>query len=166
MAIRAHLVAPKLPPQPHKFQAHPFPSISLITIKTSKTRMISCAKKISDAELASELATEVSRINTRMEQREEAMKKSRELLFTELCQHFGLKAEEMEIQWREMAEEEKWDLVKGFVLEWGANFHPLSAKSVKEMVDEHLGEENPTTESSQSILFPGLKRMMGFSPNN
>jgi hypothetical protein len=58
-------------------------------------------------------------------------------------------------------------LVKGFVSEWSMNFHPLSARSVKEMVEEYLQEDNPSAaKSSPSVLFPGLKRIMGFSQNN
>ncbi|KAK9988859.1 hypothetical protein SO802_029098 [Lithocarpus litseifolius] len=66
------------------------------------------------------------------------------------------------MKWRKMDEEEKWVLVKGFVSDWSMDFHPLSARSVKEMVEECLLEENPSTKSSLSVLFPGLKRLMGF----
>lgn len=69
-----------------------------------------------------------------------------------------------------MEEEEKWVLVKGFVSDWGANFHPLSARSVKELIEEHLhGEEeereNGSSKSSSSSLFPSLKKMLWFSQN-
>ncbi|CAB4289919.1 unnamed protein product [Prunus armeniaca] len=105
-------------------------------------------------------------MNTLFMQREEAMKKSRELLFTELCQYLNSKSEEVKKKWRKMEEEDKWVLIKAFVSEWGVNFHPLSAKSVKELVEEHLHEENPHAKSSASAFFPGLKRMMGFSEDN
>lgn len=91
------------------------------------------------------------------------MKKSKELLFTELCQYLALKGEEVKKKWRKMDDEDKWVLVKGFVSEWSESFHPLSARSVKEMVEEYLQEENPSPKSSPSSLFPGLKKMMGFS---
>lgn len=93
------------------------------------------------------------------------MKKSKELLFTELCQYLALKGEEVKIKWRKLDEEEKWVLVKGFVSDWSVDFHPLSARSVKEMVEEYLLEENPSAKSSLSVLFPGLKRLMGFTQN-
>ncbi|KAK2990932.1 hypothetical protein RJ640_000211 [Escallonia rubra] len=47
-------------------------------------------------------------------------------------------------KWKKLDEDSKWVLAKEFVSEWGANFHPLSAKSVKEMVDEHLIGDNPS----------------------
>ena len=51
--------------------------------------------------------------------------------------------DEMKQKWRKIdEEEEKLSLVKGFVDVWGSNFHPLSAKSVVEMVEEYLREEN------------------------
>ena len=110
------------------------------------------------------MASEVAKINTHLLQREEALKKSKELLFTEMCQYLALKGEEVKKKWRKMDEEEKWVLVKEFVSEWSMNFHPLSARSVKEMVEEYLQEDNPSApKSSPSVLFPGLKRIMGFS---
>lgn len=92
------------------------------------------------------------------------MKKSKELLFTELCQYLGLKEEEVKKKWRKMDEEEKWGLVRGFVSEWSVNFHPLSSRSVKEMVEEYLQDENPSSAAScPPSLFPELKKLMGFS---
>ncbi|KAG6762538.1 hypothetical protein POTOM_033046 [Populus tomentosa] len=109
------------------------------------------------------LATEVAKINTHLVQREEAMKKSRELLFNELCNYLALDKEEVKKKWSKMDQEERRVLVKGFVNEWSANFHPLSARSVKEMIEEYLHEEKTSSNSSRSMLFPGLKRIMGFS---
>ena len=86
------------------------------------------------------------------------MKKSRELLFSELCQYLLLKEEEVNKKWRKMKEEEKLVIVKEFVNKWGVNFHPLSVRSVKEMVDEYLQYDK-----SSSVMFPGLKRILGFS---
>ena len=97
-----------------------------------------------------------------VQQTEEAMKKSKQLLFTELCNYLGLRTEEMMKKWRNMEEEDKWVLVKGFVSEWGVNFHPLSVRSVKEMVEEHLVEDNLASQSSSVSLLPGLKKIIGF----
>lgn len=105
-------------------------------------------------------------MNSVLGQREEAMEKSREMLFGELCEYVNLKAEEVKKRWGKMEEEEKWVLVKGFVSEWGSNFHPLSARSVKELVEEYLHEQDPSpNSSSSSALFPSLKKIMGFSQN-
>lgn len=93
------------------------------------------------------------------------MKKSKELLFTELCQYLASKEDEVKKKWRKMDEEDKLVLVKGFVTEWSVNFHPLSARSVKEMVEEYLQEDNPSATSSPSLFFSGLNRIMGFSQN-
>lgn len=157
MALRMHLLSPKTPQQPPKFHTNPFPSITHFTSRP-RTQFIPCTKKrISDAQLASDL----SKMSTLFAQREEAMNKSRELLFTELCQYLDSKAEEVKNKWRKLDEDEKWALVKDFLSEWSVNFHPLSAKSVKELVEEHLHQQNPPAKSP--VLFPGLKRMMGFS---
>ncbi|KAL5556902.1 hypothetical protein UlMin_039138 [Ulmus minor] len=117
-----------------------------------------------DSELASKLAKEVSKMNTLLVQREEAMEKSRELLFGEFCQYLSMEAEEVKKKWKKMDEEEKRVLVKGFVSDWGANFHPLSSRSVRELIEEHLLEakRDSTSSSSSSALFPTLKKMMGF----
>ncbi|KAM5548487.1 hypothetical protein ABKV19_000080 [Rosa sericea] len=151
MALRMHLLSPKAPRQPPKFHTNPFPSTR------PKSQTIHCKKKsISDAELASDL----SKMTTLFAQRDEAMNKSRALLFTELCQFLDSKPEEVKKKWRKLDEDEKRVLVKGFVSEWGVNFHPLSAKSIQDLVEEHLQQQNPP---AKSPLFPGLKRMMGFS---
>ena len=83
---------------------------------------------------------EKKKIPTHLAQRVEAMRKSRELLFTELCNYLQLKPEELKNKLGKMNEEEKWVLVRGFVSEWSVYFHPLSARSVKELVEEHLVE--------------------------
>ncbi|XP_062177595.1 uncharacterized protein LOC133882432 [Alnus glutinosa] len=163
MAVRIPFLFSTITPREQKFRPHPFHSTTLLSDKP-RTR-ISCVNKISDAELSSNLASEVAKINTHLAQREEAMKKSKELLFTELCHYLALQGDEAKKKWRKMDEEERLVLVKGFVTEWSANFHPLSARSVKEMVEEYLQEENPSSTSSPSLLFPGLQRIMGFSQN-
>ncbi|XP_059654628.1 uncharacterized protein LOC132301388 [Cornus florida] len=160
MALRVHLLSPQIPSQTLKSQTHrPFPSTTLQT-HTPKIQ-ISCANSISDAELASDLATELEKMSTHLVQREEAMKKSRQILFTELCQYMGSNSEEVKKTWKKMSDEDKWVLAKGFVSDWGVNFHPLSARSVKDMVEEHLVEDNPSLGSS--LFFPNFKKMMGFS---
>ena len=164
MALRVPFLSSIITPLPQKLHPSTFSSTTLLSNKP-RTQILCAKKKISDAELASDLALEVAKINTHFVQREEAMKKSKELLFTELCQYLALKGEEVKMKWRKMDEEEKWVLVKGFVSDWSMDFHPLSARSVKEMVEEYLLEENPSAKSSLSVLFPGLKRLMGFSQN-
>jgi hypothetical protein len=165
MAARIPFLFSIITPQAQKFHPHPFPSTTLLSNKPRT--WISCTKKISDAEISSDLASEVAKMNSHLVQREEAMKKSKELLFTELCQYLALKEDEVKKKWRKMDEEDKLVLVKGFVTEWSVNFHPLSARSVKEMVEEYLQEDNPSPSatSSPSMFFPGLKRIMGFSQN-
>ncbi|KAK3015118.1 hypothetical protein RJ639_006798 [Escallonia herrerae] len=155
MALRFHLLPPKFLQQPIKVQTHlsPFPCISLLD-RNPKIK-ISCTNSLGDAELALDLTAEVEKMNTHMVQREEAMEKSRQLLFAELCQFLGLGTDEAKKKWKKLDDDGKWVLAKQFVSEWGANFHPLSAKSVKEMVDEHLVGDNPTpTSSPSSSLFP------------
>ncbi|KAF8404769.1 hypothetical protein HHK36_009658 [Tetracentron sinense] len=149
MAFRVPLISPKIFPQSLIVQNHSFPSVT--PPKNRGKIRFSCTKGISDAELAADLA---AKVNTPLGQRNEAMKKSRELLFVEFCQHLGLGAEEVKQKWKKMDEEQKWGLVKGFISEWGVTFHPLSSRSVKEMVEEHLDEEDPSP-NSPSPMFPG-----------
>ncbi|KAJ1434878.1 hypothetical protein SESBI_05242 [Sesbania bispinosa] len=142
-------------------------SNSPVTLFTHKLNTrISCStgggNGISDAALASELAAKVTRMNAHVLQTEEAMRKSRKLLFRELCEYLGLKEDEAKHKWSKMGEDEKWVLVKGFLADWGAHFHPLSARSTKEMVEEYLRQGNPPPKSPPSLLFPGLKRIIGF----
>lgn len=158
MALRTPFAFSIVTAQTQKLHPHTFPSSTLVCARP-RTR-ISCTNNISDAEFASEVA----KINSHAVQKEEAMKKSKELLFTELCQYLGLKEEEVKKKWRKMDEEEKWGLVRGFVSEWSVNFHPLSSRSVKEMVEEYLQDENPSSAAScPPSLFPELKKLMGFS---
>ncbi|KAF5448381.1 hypothetical protein F2P56_028923 [Juglans regia] len=163
MASRIPFFSFTITPQPRKLHPCPFYSTTLWSIKPRT--QIPCINKIGDLDLASGLASEAAKRNAHLVQREEAMKKSKELLFTELCQYLALKGDEVRKKWRKMDEEDKWVLVKGFISEWSESFHPLSARSVKEMVEEYLQEESPSAKSSPSSLFPGLRRMMGFSQN-
>lgn len=93
------------------------------------------------------------------------MRKSRRILFRELCEYLGLKEDEARENWSKMGEDEKLVLVKGFVAEWGSCFHPLSARSTKQMVEEYLNApplNSPHSDTSSSALFPGFKRIIGF----
>ncbi|XP_021903751.1 uncharacterized protein LOC110818991 [Carica papaya] len=163
MALRINLFPSNTLPQTPKLYAYPTP-----TIARPKSQ-IQCGTNnidISDAELASDLATEVAKLNSHLVQKEEAMKKSKELLFDQFCQFLDLKEEEVKNKWRtKMSEEEKWVVVNGFVSEWSVNFHPLSARSVRAMIEEYLHEGKASPQPSPSILFRGLRRIMGFSQN-
>ncbi|KAJ4716034.1 Mediator of RNA polymerase II transcription subunit like [Melia azedarach] len=157
MALKINLFSPKTLLQSPNFQYFPNRPKTLILCSSKNNN-----NNLGDAELASDLATEVAKINTHLVQKEEAMKKSKELLFTEFCQYLALEEDEAKKKWKKIDEEEKWGLVKGFVSEWSLNFHPLSARSVKEMLEEYLHEEKKSS-SSGFVLFPGLKKIMGFS---
>lgn len=109
---------------------------------------------------------EVAKLKTQRAQKQEAMKKSREVLFWEICKSMDLKEDGMRKKWRRMGEEERRGLVKEFLGHWGLRFHPLSARSVKEMVDEYVNEEEDSKSIVGSSFFPGLKRWMGFPDDN
>ncbi|KAK4757556.1 hypothetical protein SAY87_018857 [Trapa incisa] len=81
-------------------------------------------------------AAEVAKLNT-----QEAMRKRREALFTEICRSVGLEEDEMRKKWR-MGEEERGS---------------ISSEVREEMLEEHVNEEE-----DRSFFFPGLKRWMGF----
>ena len=171
MALKINLLYPEFSQLSSMFHTRSFTSVTLLSNR-AKTHMshIQCSNNsINDGGLASELAKEAAKMNGVLVQREEAMEKSRELLFIELCEYLNLRAEEVKKRWVKMDEEEKRGLVKGFVSEWGVNFHPLSARSVKELVEDYLHEdEDPSPKSpssSSSALFPTLKKIMGFSQN-
>ncbi|MCL7022147.1 hypothetical protein MKW94_005891, partial [Papaver nudicaule] len=163
MALRVSLISPKFNRKPSNIQTKQ-------SLYRRNTSQVSCSKKkLSDAEIAIDLATEIARIKIPAIQRKEAMNKSKELLFGEFCQYLSQKPEEVEQKWRDMDETEKMSLVKGFVSEWSLSFHPLSARSVKEMVEEHLKKEveNPSAvlSSSASLMFPSLKKILGMTQN-
>ncbi|XP_057429085.1 uncharacterized protein LOC130722394 [Lotus japonicus] len=141
--------------------------VTLFITRHNLTTRISCSGSggISDAALASELAARATRINARAVLAEDAMRKSRKILFRELCEYLGLKEDEARENWSKMGEDEKLVLVKGFVAEWGSCFHPLSARSTKQMVEEYLNApppNSPHSDTSSSALFPGFKRIIGF----
>lgn len=99
MAFRIHLFSPKTLPQSQNFQNYPKrPKTQIVCASNNKKNN----KKRSDAELASDLATEVGKINTHLAQKEEAMKKSKELLFTEFCQYLALERDEVKKEWRKI----------------------------------------------------------------
>ncbi|XP_027933156.1 uncharacterized protein LOC114188727 [Vigna unguiculata] len=151
-----------------RFTSPLFCSASPVTLSTHKliTR-ISCTASgdggISDAKLASEFAVRVARLHAQSLQADEAMSKSRKLLFGELCEYMCLNEEQAQHKWSSMDEEEKLVLVKAFLKEWGSHFHPLSARSTKEMLEEYLRQGNgPPKPSSSSSFFSGLNRIIGF----
>ncbi|XP_054776620.1 uncharacterized protein LOC129285095 [Prosopis cineraria] len=150
-----------------KFSSHlsnfSFTNLLIHNHKLTTTR-ISCARSFSEATLA----VRIRKINSDLLQTEEAMKKSRAILFGELCEYLSLKEDEAKHKWRKIDEAEKSALIKGFVEEWGSNFHPLSARSAKEMMEEYLREESDSSSEKSSsatsaFSFPGLKRIIGFS---
>ncbi|KAL3515442.1 hypothetical protein ACH5RR_022344 [Cinchona calisaya] len=176
MSLKINLLPSKPLQQIPRFQNSPFPSSRPHFNNTSTRLQISilCTKNnnnnnnnnssFTDAELAFKLAKEVEKLQSQILQREEALSKSRKLLFQELSSYVGLEVEQVKKKWRKMDEDEKWVLVKGFVSEWSDNFHPLSARSVKELVDEYLVEEEQVLGDSGGImLFPSLRKLIGFS---
>uniref|UniRef100_A0A2C9VII9 DUF7026 domain-containing protein n=1 Tax=Manihot esculenta TaxID=3983 RepID=A0A2C9VII9_MANES len=121
MASRIQLLCLNALSQLLKSQPYLFPTATHFTY-TIKTQIPCTSTSISDVDLASDWLKKL--------QREEAMKKSKELLFTELCQHLAMAREELRRQRSKLHQEEKWVLIKGFVNEWGFNFHPLSARRI------------------------------------
>ncbi|KAF6176396.1 hypothetical protein GIB67_010844 [Kingdonia uniflora] len=165
MSLQIPLFRPNFIP---KFHPNLFPSPISLTNNTSKPNF-SCKSSTNGGELAAELASELAKLKAISIQREEAMVKSTELLFKEFCVYVGLEANEVKQRWREMGDEDKLIWSKGFVSEWGQSFHPLSSKSVKTMVEEHLGGVKTTplsaisSTSTSSSMFPSLKKLMGLS---
>lgn len=184
MALRIHPFSPKPVPCFSRFPAnHCHQPIHLIAVSPRLRISISCSSsssksnRLGDSQLASELATEVRKISAQILEREQALYKSKELLFKELCNYVGVADEEVKKRWMQMSEDDKWVLVKNFVSDWGSNFHPLSAKSVKELVDEYLVKMvkdkdmnvhggSATANATSTMLFPSLRRLIGFSQNN
>jgi len=138
---------------------------TLSTNPKPKPPRISCTKNNNnnDASLASEFAEKASVINVRAKQADEAMRKSRKIVFKELSEYLELNEEDAKLKWKKMGEDEKWVLVNGFVKELGQFFHPLSEKATKELVEEYLLQENQLPEASQISypLFP-FDSIIGF----
>ena len=102
-------------------------------------------------------------MNAHAAKAEEAMRKSRKLLFGELCEYMGLDEDQAQHKWSNMDDDQKCVLVKGFLKEWGSHFHPLSARSTKEMLEEYLRQGNsPPKPTNSSFFFEGLNRIIGF----
>lgn len=75
----------------------------------------------------------------------------------------GLKSEDLKKKWCRMNDAEKWVLVKGFVAEWSKHFHPLSARSIKELVEEHVSvSHDDFSESVSANLLPDFRKLFGF----
>ncbi|GFP86838.1 hypothetical protein PHJA_000827600 [Phtheirospermum japonicum] len=171
--IRFHALSPNLLPQTPKSHSYPFLPSTLNPPRKSLTK-ISCRKEnkrenlTDDEMLAVELSLEIQKLSSLMVQREEALEKSREILFAEVCNFTGLKSEDLKNKWRKMNEDERRGLVLGFVAEWSDHFHPLSAKSVMEMVDEYLGKNNEFSDNpvSSDDFFTDLRKLLGFSGNS
>ncbi|KAF3786815.1 hypothetical protein EJ110_NYTH24581 [Nymphaea thermarum] len=122
---------------------------------------ISCSSN-QDARFAAELRAQTMKHKVSGLQITEAMMKSRILLFDALCEHSGLRAEEMSKKWAGLSESEKTDCLKGFIAEWGARFLPLSLKSVRGMVEEHVCEGNHPRRSSPSLSVSVMQRLKDF----
>lgn len=154
--IQFQILSPNLLPPFH------FHTIRFGPARTQNPRRslrVWCSKEsenLSDEFLAAELGVEIKRLSSEIAQREEALKKSKELLFAEVSDFVGLNSEDLTNKWRRMDEDEKWVLVKGFVAEWSAHFHPLSARSVKELVEEYVAD------SASSNFFSDFTKFFGF----
>lgn len=181
MALRIHPFSPKPVQCFSRFPTNPCHRPIHLTAVSPRLRIsISCgsskSNRLSDSQLASELDAEIRKISVQILEREQALYKSKELLFKELCNYLGMATEEVKKRWMQMSEDDKWVLVKSFVSDWGSNFHPLSAKSVKELVDDYLvrmvknnkdmNVQGGSATATSTMLFPSLRRLIGFSQNN
>ncbi|KAL1534435.1 hypothetical protein AAHA92_30611 [Salvia divinorum] len=148
----------------------PNPLPALHTSRFGPTRprralRISCTKETetpSEQLLAAEFSLEIKRLNSEIAQREDAFRKSKELLFAEISDFAGLNSEDFSSKWRRMDDDEKLVLVRGFVAEWSAHFHPLSARSVKELVEEYVAGMSEFSDSASGNLFSGFRKLFGF----
>ncbi|GER43280.1 DnaJ / Sec63 Brl domains-containing protein [Striga asiatica] len=155
----------------HTFALSPLPKLhffapSALNLKALKISCRGEKEEIpADDALAAELNLEINKLNSSSAHREEAFRKSREILFAEVCKFTGVLSADLERKWRRMNEGERWAMAKGFVSVWGDRFHPLSARSVKDMMDEYLRKED---EPVSIDLLPGLKKLLGvfFSGND
>ncbi|KAK1406905.1 hypothetical protein QVD17_38514 [Tagetes erecta] len=144
---------PKTPPFHPKLQTHP------------KHLQISCSNSSSNNISDMDLALGLEKMKTQMLQTQEAMKTSRKLVYTELCLYLGLGKEELKKKWEKMRDDDKCVLAQEFVSDWGFNFHPLSPKSVQQLVDQHLLDDDNDDDKDVDdgfYLFSGLKKLMGF----
>ncbi|ERN14311.1 uncharacterized protein LOC18442567 [Amborella trichopoda] len=128
------------------------PNLFLSTKRTRIPSLLVHSKSSNgDADIAAELRAQAMKAKANGLQRENAMKKSRELLLMALCDHTGMaNSSEMARRWRALRETEKWDCLRGFVDEWGEAFSPLSLRSMRAMIEEHLEQEASSMPSSSS----------------
>ncbi|KAK3414057.1 hypothetical protein EUGRSUZ_I02564 [Eucalyptus grandis] len=163
MALRIHALPLHALPRPPKYRLRPL----RFDPRKSLPASVSCRAKgpTGDAEIASALAEEVARVHAQKKQKDEALGKGRALLFAELCGYFSLGENELRRRWERMEDGERRDMAAEFVSNWSADFHPLSARSVVEMVEEHLRQEKKPSFSNDSAFFPSLKRLMGLGEN-
>jgi len=128
-------------------------------------------KKSSIMTGAPDLAAEVmQRVKSQADKKENALKRSKQMLFFELCNSLNVSPEEGKRMWGRMSPDDKMGLIKGFVSDWGLRFHPLSPSSIRDMVEEYVAadaeegdssEKNPDlglTGSSSDAIFAGLKK--------
>ncbi|XP_047315166.1 uncharacterized protein LOC124919071 [Impatiens glandulifera] len=105
-----------------------------------------------DADLSSALSIQAKKFKALAIEKEDAMNKSRQILFSELCEFAGISLLDMKIRWtKKMHADDKLVLVREFVSEWGTDFHPLSARSVEEMIEQHLLADEDDQELSSSV---------------
>ncbi|KAI3671804.1 hypothetical protein L2E82_53250 [Cichorium intybus] len=140
--VHVHLLPPTHPQRFTNLQTHLSLHYNKIPRKLRILFSTSDSNNIKDIKLAMNLSTEIERMKTQIIQTQEAMKMGRKLLYTtELCLYLGLGKDELRRKWERMEEDEKWVLAEEFVSHWSSNFHPLSAKSVKQLVDQHLFDD-------------------------
>ncbi|KAL2904124.1 hypothetical protein RDABS01_002834 [Bienertia sinuspersici] len=110
------------------------------------------------------------------------MKTSKQLLFFDFCNYLNLNPDDVKYKWTNLSNDEKLRLVKGFVSNWGLYFHPLSPKSVRDLIEEFVViddlEENQISgfyrkhdddnyDDDSLVILPKLKKLfMGFSQDN
>ncbi|XP_039158554.1 uncharacterized protein LOC120288557 [Eucalyptus grandis] len=163
MALRIHVLPLHALPRPPKSRLLPLRFDPRKPLPAS----VSCRAKrpTGDADIASALAEEVARVHAQKKQKDEALGKGRALLFAEFCGYFSLREDELRRRWERMENGERRNMAAEFVSNWSADFHPLSARSVVEMVEEHLRREKKPSFSDDSAFFPSLKRLMGLGEN-
>ncbi|KAJ8452916.1 hypothetical protein Cgig2_014679 [Carnegiea gigantea] len=150
-------------PHPRKSKTGHFPCFS--SPKTNDNDNNNNNKQSSKITGAPELAAEVmQRIKSQVDERENALKKSKQMLFFELCNSLNLTPEEGKTMWGTMSPDEKMALIKRFVSDWGL-------RSVRDMVEEYVAEDaeeehssdkNPNLRLSGSdsgVIFSGLKKL-------
>ncbi|XP_057788011.1 uncharacterized protein LOC131005195 [Salvia miltiorrhiza] len=164
------LTAPQIAPTIQTLSPNLLPIFHTLRFGPTPTRprralRIACSKETetpSEELLAAEFGLQIKRLNSEIAQREDAFRKSKELLFAEMSEFVGLKSEDLTNKWRRMDDDEKWVLVRGFVAEWSAHFHPLSARSVKELVEEYVAGIHEFSDSASGNFFSDFTKLFGF----